>query len=315
VSAHQRTRRSHQLAAHLLLLAIVVVWGATFPLVKAALPFATPLAFNLARMALAFVILALANPSALRALRDPRAMKYGAAAGLFLGLGYQLQTAGLRFTTPSTSAFLTGLVVVFVPLLAAVPGVGPRGAARPGWAAFAGALLAFAGVVLLTNPGGFGKGPLHGLGRGEWLSIGCAVAFALHLLTLARAAGAVGARTLATLQVGFCALVMVVTLPLAGAPHMRFTGIVVVALAITVVLGTAAAFTIQSYAQQHLPPAHTALILTLEPVFAWLTSLLFLHERLGGRALSGAGLILAGLLLAELGPRMRPGQANFAANP
>ncbi len=60
-------------------------------------------------------------------------------------------------------------------------------------------------------------------------------------------------------------------------------------------LATAAAFTIQSWAQQHLPATHTALILTLEPVFAWLFSLLFLRERLGPRALTGAALILAGM--------------------
>jgi drug/metabolite transporter (DMT)-like permease len=72
-------------------------------------------------------------------------------------------------------------------------------------------------------------------------------------------------------------------------------------------LATAAAFTIQSWAQQHLPASHTALIFTLEPVFAWLTSLLFFGERLGLRAMLGAGLILAGILLAELRPTSRAG--------
>lgn len=73
-----------------------------------------------------------------------------------------------------------------------------------------------------------------------------------------------------------------------------------IALAITGLLATAAAFTIQSWAQQHLAPAHTALLLTLEPVFAWLTSFIFLGERLGSRSLLGALLILAGILLTEL---------------
>jgi drug/metabolite transporter (DMT)-like permease len=65
-------------------------------------------------------------------------------------------------------------------------------------------------------------------------------------------------------------------------------------------LATAAAFTIQSWAQQHLPPTHTAILLTLEPVFACMTSFLVLHEHLGGRALLGATLILAGIALTEL---------------
>jgi drug/metabolite transporter (DMT)-like permease len=77
------------------------------------------------------------------------------------------------------------------------------------------------------------------------------------------------------------------------------------ALGVTAILATAAAFTIQSWAQQHLPASHTALIFTLEPVFAWLTSLLFFGEQLGRRALLGAGLILGGILLAELRPTSR----------
>jgi drug/metabolite transporter (DMT)-like permease len=79
-----------------------------------------------------------------------------------------------------------------------------------------------------------------------------------------------------------------------------------VALAVTSLLATAAAFTIQSWAQQHLPPTHTAILITLEPVFASITSFLFLHERLGGRALAGAGLILVGIVVIELMPAGEP---------
>lgn len=301
-----------------MLIGVVLVWGATFPVVKAALAYATPLAFNLVRMAIATVVLAALNHKSLRGLftvEGRPALAFGLAAGIFMALGYQLQTVGLKYTTPSKSGFITGLVVVLVPLLSAVPGIAHAGDPRPGWAAFAGAGLGFAGLVLLTTPVGSGADVLRGLGIGEWLTLGCAVAFALHLLTLARAAAHVGARLLGTLQVGFCTLVMLVTLPLGGRPALHMNLIVAGALAITALLGTAVAFTVQSYAQQHLPPTHTALILTLEPVFAWLTSLLFLGERLGRRSLAGAALILAGILLAELGPKMPPEQANFAANP
>jgi drug/metabolite transporter (DMT)-like permease len=127
---------------------------------------------------------------------------------------------------------------------------------------------------------------------------------------LARAAPAVSARRLGTLQIGFAALTMLVLLPLGNFDEgIRFhsTKLLWAALAVTAVLGTAAAFTIQSWAQQHLPATHTALLLTLEPVFAWLTSLIFLGERLGSRAMLGAGLILAGILLAELRPTSRRG--------
>lgn len=313
-----RSARSHEVTAHVLLLAVVLVWGATFPVVKAALRDATPLAFNLVRMTLAAVVLGAVNHRSLRGLtsRGRRyALGYGLVAGIFLALGYQLQTVGLNYTTPSKSGFITGLVVVFVPLLGAVPGVAAPGDPRPGWPAFAGAGIAFSGLVLLTTPPGAGLDLLRGLGLGEWLTLGCAVAFAVHLHTLSRAAPHVGARALATLQIGFCALLMLLTLPLGGRPVLHLNATVLSALAICALLGTAVAFTVQSYAQQHLPATHTALILTMEPVFAWLTSLLFLGDRLGPRSLAGAGLILSGILLAELGPRAAPDRTAFAANP
>ena len=137
---------------------------------------------------------------------------------------------------------------------------------------------------------------------GEWLTLGCALAFAIHLLTLAHGAHAIPARALGTVQIVFATAAMLVFLPLDRPLRFHLTPTVGTALAVTSILATAAAFTIQSWAQGHLPASHTALIFTLEPVFAWLTSLLFLGERLGTRALGGAGLILGGIVLAELGP-------------
>ena len=94
---------------------------------------------------------------------------------------------------------------------------------------------------------------------------------------------------------------MLFTLPLER-PHIHVNATVIAALVICAVFATAAAFTIQSYAQQHLPPTHTVVMLTLEPVFAWLTGLVFLHESLGRRALLGAALILLGIAIIEFTP-------------
>jgi drug/metabolite transporter (DMT)-like permease len=95
-------------------------------------------------------------------------------------------------------------------------------------------------------------------------------------------------------------------LPLGGSIYLSMTPRLIIALAVTGLLATAAAFTIQSWAQQHLPPTHTALLLTLEPVFAWLTSFLFFGERLGSRSVTGAVLILGGILLIELFSSTQP---------
>jgi drug/metabolite transporter (DMT)-like permease len=308
------TPSRRNLTAHLLLLAVVFVWGTTFVLVKAALADTTPLLFNLLRMTLAFLVLAAANFRTLRGLTRAE-IAFGVAAGIFLALGYQLQTTGLGHTTAAKAGFITGLVVVLVPLLSALPGVAPHGSGKPTYATSAGALLAFLGLILLTTPPGTSTQLFSGFGLGELLCLGCAIAFAAHLLVLARAAPRVSARRLGTLQIGFAALVMLITLPLGGRPTLHPAPIVWIALAVTAVLATAAAFTIQSWAQQHLPPSHIALIFTLEPVFAWLTSLLFLGEHLGPRALLGAGLILAGILLAELRPGPGPTASRSPAEP
>jgi drug/metabolite transporter (DMT)-like permease len=292
------TRRTN-LTAHTLLILVNIIWGATFALVKLALHDATPLAFNLTRMTLAFAVLAAINfPSLRRTTRQD--LRYGALAGCFLGVGYQFQTAGLAHTTAAKSGFITGLIVVIVPVLALIPAIAPPGHRKPGPLAFLGTLIAFAGLVFLTTPRGSGLAIFSGLGLGELLTLACAFAYAGHLLTLARAAPTMPARRLGTLQIGFCALTMLVTLPAGGQPHIRFTPVVLVALAVTALLATAAAFTIQSWAQQHLPATHTALIFTTEPVFAWLFSVVFLHEHLGPRSLIGAVLILTGILTAEL---------------
>jgi drug/metabolite transporter (DMT)-like permease len=298
-------RLSPSAIAHILLVATVFVWGATFVLIKDALRDATPLLFNLFRMAFAFLVLAAFNHRHLRRL-SRRAVLSGAAVGTLLAAGYQFQTSGLARTTPANSAFITGLVVVFVPLFTFIPRLRPAGTRSPQWTALAGALLAFAGLLLLTTPAGTAWSRLFAsIGLGDLLTLVCAVAFAGHLLALAHFAPGLPAAQLGTLQIGFAALFMLVTLPLGEHPHAALTQRLVVALAVTSVLGTAAAFTIQSWAQKHLPPTHTAVILTLEPVFAWLTALLFFHQHLGLRALAGAGLILVGIAFTELIPAAR----------
>jgi drug/metabolite transporter (DMT)-like permease len=291
-----------QALARLLLLVTVLIWGASFVIVKAAMEDASPLLFNLIRMTLAALVLAAINWRELWGVRKAQ-LGAGALAGLFLALGYQFQTFGLTRTTAAKSAFITGLIVVFVPVLTLVPRFRARGMRAPGWNAGVGAVLAFGGLLLITTPAGTRAADVFSsIGVGDLLTLVCALAFAGHLLTLARVSGGIPAGLLAALQIGGSAAVMLVTLPLEPVHFLHFTGRLVVAFGVTSLLATAAAFTIQSYAQQHLPATQTAVILTLEPVFAGLTSMIFLHERLGVRALIGAGLILVAIMVIELVP-------------
>ena len=287
--------------AHILLLATALVWGATFTLVKAAIADVSPLLFNLLRMTLASVVLAVINRRHLREVTRPQLLA-GALAGLFLGAGYQFQTLGLGRTTPAKCAFITGMLVVLVPIFTLVPAIRPAGTPRPSVLAGIGTLLGFAGLLLITTPAGTVLRDLaSSMAPGDLIAFVGAVAFAAHLLTLAHTSHSMPAGLLATLQVSFATLTMLITLPLEHM-HAALTSPVIVALAICSLLGTVAAFTIQSFAQQVLPPTHTVLILTFEPVFAWITSLLFFHEVLGRRALLGAALILAGIAVVELLP-------------
>jgi drug/metabolite transporter (DMT)-like permease len=295
------TRRlSDSTLAHLLLLAVVIIWGSTFVLVKDALQDASPLLFNLLRMSVAFIALAVVNRRQLRHI-SRSSLLASLIVGVFLAAGYQFQTAGLALTTPAKSGFITGLVVVFVPIFTILPALRSPNTPAPRWTTAIGVILAFSGLLLLTTPAQTSWHPLFvSIGLGDMLTLACAVAFAAHLLTLSHASSQVPTGQLATLQIGAAAALMAITLPLGGRPHLSITPRLLIALAITSLLATAAAFTIQSWAQQHLPPTHTAILLTLEPVFAGLTSFFVLHERLGRRSLCGAALILAGIASIEL---------------
>ena len=291
---------SVKVRAHLLLLAVVIVWGATFTVVKNALTDISPLLFNLLRMTLAFACLSVFYHRHLRTIARGALMS-GATVGFFLAMGYQFQTAGLALTTPSKSAFITGLAVVLVPLLSVFPALRPAGLKAPRWNAYAGALLAFAGIILLTAPGAVALN-FSAVNRGDLLSLGCALGYALHVLAVAHALPRVRYEQLAVLQVGFCMVFMAVSTPLLERPHLHLTTRLVIALMVASVLATAAAFTIQSWAQQHLQPTHIIVILALEPVVAWLTSFFVLGQGLDPRGSIGALLILAAIAVTEFVP-------------
>src|SRR5215469_2203303 len=234
-----------KLRAYLLMLFTVAVWGATFVVVKGALRDSSPAAFNLARMVLASLVLVVGYHRYLRGIRWWQ-VGAGAIVGLCLAMGYQFQTAGLVYTTPSKSAFITGMVVVLVPFLSLIPGLHPPGSKRPRWNAYTGAVLAFVGIGLLTLPAIAGRTGLAAIlrdftsvNRGDVLSFGCAVGFALHCIALGHFSPRIDFKPLAALQVGWCAVFMAITLPMIEHPHLMFTPRVDSALLITAVLATA----------------------------------------------------------------------------
>lgn len=274
---------------------ITLIWGSTFVLIKEALNEASPLLLNAVRMSLAALLLAVYYRKHLARFDWP-ALRSGALVGLFLFLGYALQTAGLKLTTPSKSAFLTGVSTVLVPLFLMIIW---RTRSHP-WRGV-GIALALAGLFLITVPAGRqGIASFAQVNRGDLLTIACAIAFAFQIILLGRATRRFAFEPIAVLQIGGAAALMWLAAPVVERPHLQLSAVVLATILITGILGTAVAFTVQAWAQQFTPSTHTALIFTLEPVFAWLTSLVYLKEKLGVRAGLGALLILAGVLVSEL---------------
>jgi len=285
---------SRSLKAHLLLLAATFVWGSTFIVIKSALSDASPLVFNAVRMAFAALVLVVLFFRQLRKL-PVGALRAGFEIGTLMWLGYEFQTAGLLYTSASKSAFLTGVSVVLVPLLLAV--FWRRHVNRY---TLAGVAAAFIGLYLLCVPPHQGLS-LASLNRGDLLTLACAVAFAFQIIVLGRRAQHFDFAHLVPVEIASCALWMLISIPLADRHgFIRFTPAMLWALAVTALLGTVACFIVQAWAQRFTPPTHTALIFSLEPVFAGLTSYVVVGERLGSRGLLGAALILAGVLASEL---------------
>ncbi|HET7440527.1 MAG TPA: DMT family transporter, partial [Terriglobales bacterium] len=194
----------------------------------------------------------------------------------------------------SKSAFLTGISVVLVPLFLAL--FWRRAIGR--WSA-AGVGFAVMGLYLLTIPQDGGVLNFRSLNPGDLLTLLAAIVFAFHIIYMGHATQAHSWRQIVTIQTGFSACLMIVAVPLGEKIWGVWSGRVIAGILLTGFFSLALAFAIQAWAQQFTPATHTALIFSLEPVFASITSLIFLGERLGGRAVLGGALILAGVLISE----------------
>jgi len=268
------TRRT---VAHLALAFAALLFGATFVVIKEAVEILPPMSFVAWRFLLgAAVLLTVARP------RGSLIWKHGLVAGASLLAGYALQTRGLASTSASNSGLITGLYVVFTPLIAAA-----SFRRRPHPLTLAGAVLAFVGLALLTVE--------HGLTlrSGDLLTVGCAVAFAVHIVILSRFAPRHPIVAFTAVQLLVVSLGAMVLAVIEGFTVPGFDSLA--ALAATGLAVSAGAFLIQVWSQTVIGPSRTAVILALEPAFAAATAAVVLGERLATRGWLGAGLILLGI--------------------
>ena len=262
-------------------------YGITFPLVHDALVDVTPFAYLLGRFALASLIVVPAAIPVLRRGGVDRALllRVGTVAGVIMFGGYVTQTVGLQYTSPSTSAFITGLYVIFTPLVEAV--VRRR---WPPWPVCAGIVIATFGLYLLTGA------ELH-MGRGEILTLLCALLFAMHIVYIGTYATRLHPAPFTAMQVG---MVAVLSVPATGVQGIgSITLLAVVAVVFSGVACSAIALPLQLWAQRRIAPSRAALILLAEPVFAGLAGYVN-GERLDAVRMVGAVVILAGIAVSEL---------------
>jgi drug/metabolite transporter (DMT)-like permease len=272
--------------ALLALLAVTAVWGVTFVQVKDAVALYPLFAFLAVRFAIASVTLALPVRGRLSALgRDGWAA--GAGLGLLLAAGYGLQTAGLERTTVSSTGFITGLYVVFTPLLALL-----LFRVRSGRAVWVGVVLATVGLALLS-------GVEAGSPTGDALVLAGAAAYSLQIVLLERFAPRFDALAFTQAEmvaafVGFTAVALAL-----GQVELPRGWTVWGALVVTGVFASALGYLVQTWAQRRTSATRTALAFTMEPVFTALFGYTLAGDRLGLVGWTGCAVILAGILVAE----------------
>jgi drug/metabolite transporter (DMT)-like permease len=271
------------------LVLVTAFWGITFVVVKGALGHGDPFSFLVLRFLTGAVVL---TALARRAVLSPLALRRGPVLGVFLFLGFVLQTTGLVTTTPSRSAFITGMCVVLVPVLGlALFRRVPRAAS------WVGVVLSAVGLRYLT---GVDVEEGGGLSPGDWLTLGCAAAYAVHILLTERLAPREGVLGLVAVQLWVVAGLSALCLPFTG-PRVEWTPAFIGAFVVCGLFASAGALCVQTWAQARTTAVRAALIYSMESVFASFYSVLLGYETLGPREWGGGGLILAGVLVAELG--------------
>jgi drug/metabolite transporter (DMT)-like permease len=269
------------------LVLVSLLWGTTFVAVKSALEDASPLLF----VGLRFTLAAAGSALLVRRAGDlRRALGAGIPLGVVLAAAYAAQTVGLTTTSPSRSAFITGANVALVPLwgLAWLR-------TRPRPAALVGLGVVMPGLWLLTAAGS------RGWTSGDAWTLVCAVLFALHVVMLNRLAPGRPAGALLAVQLTVTAALALGAAPWLERPAVEMSAKLAGALVLTALLATTGTTWLQIRYQPRVDPTRAALIYATEPVFASGFSFLVLGEVLPGAAWTGAALILAGIVVSELG--------------
>lgn len=290
------TDRRTRLLATGLLVALTAVWGSTFFLIRDLVETVPPLDFLAVRFDLAAVLMVVLFWRPLRALGRHEWLT-GATLGGLYGVAQVLQTIGLTRTDASVSGFITGLYVVLTPLLGAV-----LLRERVGRATWLAVVLSTAGLAVLSLNGVV-------LGSGEALTLACAAVYALHILGLGRWSTTTHATGMSAVQMLVIAAICSVGAVPGGLTWPQGPG----QWASVVYMATAAgvlALWAQTWAQARLTATRSAIVMTLEPVFAAFFAVLLGGESLTARMVVGGVLVVTAMYVVELAGRRTGGEAR-----
>jgi len=275
-----------------MLVCVTAVWGWTFVVVQDAISLYGVLPFLAVRFLLATAAMApLAWPRLSR-----RTLLVGGGIGVVLAFGYFFQTAGLLYTTPTNSGLITGLFVAFAPIADRV-----LFSSRPSRLVVVAVVLSLFGMVLLAG------GSPQGINPGDLLTLLCAAALGLHIALLSGYAADHDAIALTFAQVLAVALLFALAWPF-FAPVTPPPAGAIVALLVTGLAASAGAFWVQTFVQQRISAARTAVILTTEPVFAAVFGYWLAGDRLVAVQILGASLIFSALVVGEIVPVLQKGR-------
>jgi len=270
------------------LLATTFIWGGTFAVVKLAMDDVSPILLIAIRFVVAALIVLAFGYRKIFPLPGSVIQK-GTILGLFLFLGFLTQNIGLTITTASKSAFITGMMVLFVPMLQFVI---ERRAPKIG--NIVGVLLVTAGLWFLTSPEG------SSFNIGDALTLVCAVLFAIYIVYLDVVSKETSTERLLFLQLGSMAVFSLVALALFETPRFNVNTSSVVSMIYLTLLATLLTTLVQTRFQKETTPTRAVVIFSVEPVIASGVAYLLLGEILGALGLLGGALIIAGVLLSEL---------------
>lgn len=295
--------------ADFLMVLTAAIWGFAFVAQRVGMDYVGPFTFNgirfgLGALSLTPFLLLKKKASALPSdadsvdsldsddevlVKKPSLLVYGVASGLVLYIAAALQQVGLVTTTAGNAGFITGLYVIIVPVMSLIF------SEKPGIGVWIGAVLAVLGLYFISDLSGAGPVP------GDFLVLGCAFFFALHVIIIDRIAKVLPTIPFSIMQFGVCSVLSMATALIIEQISMESIRLAAVPILYGGLGSVGIAYTLQVIAQKNAPPAHAAIILSLESLFAFIGGWMILHEPATLTKLTGGGLMLAGMLSAQAG--------------